>query len=920
MNYKKLNRLIALGIFLITLIMYAMTAQSSVPFWDCGEFAATSVGLEVPHPPGAPLWTLLGRLAMMVPVKIDPALKMNLVSGLTSALTIMFLYLIAVRIVTRWRNFPSDTLSSLIVFGSAAIGALTFSVTDTFWFNAVESEVYATSMLFVSSVVWLSLLWFEKADQPGSERYLLLIAYLMGLSIGVHQLSLLAYFTVALLIYFKYYEFEWRTFIYFGIIAVFSFGVIYPVIVEWLPGILDGEVQIGPIHITNSVILQLTPLALVILAIYWIFRAERLKQKIVSVSIMAALLVVLGYSTYTLVLIRANANPPINENNPGTLTGLVNYLNRVQYGEQPSIFDRRWDKNDPQHLQNYQKYESDWDFFWKYQLNHMYLRYLGWNFVGRAGDIQDAPIAFMTAPTGWYDGTKGYPARYFGIPLFIALFGIWYHFKRDWKFAFSLMAMFIVMGLALAVYFNMYEPQPRERDYFFVGSFFVLALWISVGTIGIIELIIQKLDRPKQKLYVTIATLIALFYVSPLNMYAENEYTHDRRGNYVPWDYSYNILQSCKKDAILFTNGDNDTFPLWYLQEVMGIRTDIRIVNLSLLNTDWYILQLKNETPHGAKKVPISLADNDIKSITPIEWRTTTFKLPVPPDVFHQFGITDTSIINRGYIEYTVRPTIGGGQVQGIRVQDLLVKNIIETNKWQQPIYFAVTVAPDNFDGFGQYLQMQGLALQLTPSNQRGQNEDYHIDPNIMKQCLLYTPETFYRGPHYGFLFRNLNNPHIYYDENARRLTLNYRNSFMRLAAYYLSHGDNQNAVATLDTMEARIPIKVIPLDYRIVSDIARLYFMAGAKSQFDKYAATVEKDAQKAIEQNPGDVQTPYNPYRILLDLYDMQGAYQKEIDILKKLQRIFPQERSIQDRIFQLQELISMQGNNQPDTTTKR
>jgi hypothetical protein len=189
-----------------------------------------------------------------------------------------------------------------------------------------------------------------------------------------------------------------------------------------------------------------------------------------------------------------------------------------------------------------------------------------------------------------------------------------------------------------------------------------------------------------------------------------------------------------------------------------------------------------------------------------------------------------------------------------------------------------------------------------------------------MKQCLLYTPETFYRGPHYGFLFRNLNNPHIYYDENARRLTLNYRNSFMRLAAYYLSHGDNQNAVATLDTMEARIPIKVIPLDYRIVSDIARLYFMAGAKSQFDKYAATVEKDAQKAIEQNPGDVQTPYNPYRILLDLYDMQGAYQKEIDILKKLQRIFPQERSIQDRIFQLQELISMQGNNQPDTTTKR
>ncbi|MGC8594483.1 MAG: protein O-mannosyl-transferase family [Candidatus Kryptoniota bacterium] len=920
MNYKRLNRLIALSIFLLTLVMYAMTAQSSVPFWDCGEFAATSTALEVPHPPGAPLWTLLGRLAMMVPVKVDPALKINLVSGLASALTIMFLYLIAVRIITRWRSFPSDTLSSVIVFGSAAIGALTFSVTDTFWFNAVESEVYATSMLFVSSVVWLGLLWFEKADEADSERYLLLIAYLMGLSIGVHQLSLLAFFTVALLIYFKYHEFELRTFIYFGIITILSFAVIYPVIVEWLPGILDGEVQIGPIHITNSVILQLTPLALVILAIYWIFRAERLKQKIVSVSIMAALLVVLGYSTYTLVLIRANAHPPINENNPGTLTDLVNYLNRVQYGEQPSIFNRRWDKNDPQHAQNYQKYESDWDFFWKYQLNHMYLRYLGWNFIGRAGDIQDAPVAFIKAPAGWYDGTRGYPARYFGIPLFIALFGIWYHFKRDWKFAFSFLAMFIVMGLALVVYFNMYEPQPRERDYFFVGSFFVIALWISTGTAGIVESTIERLNHPEQKVYVALVTVIVLFAFSPMWMYAQNEYTHDRRGNYVPWDYSYNILQSCKKDAILFTNGDNDTFPLWYLQEVMGIRTDIRIVNLSLLNTDWYILQLKNETPHGAKKVPISISDNDIKSITPIEWRTTTFKLPVPPDVFHQFGITDTNIINRGYVEYTVRPTIGGGQVQGIRVQDLLVKNIIETNKWQQPVYFAVTVAPDNFDGFGQYLQMQGLALQLTPLIQRGQNEDYRIDPNIMKQCLLYTPGTFHREPHYGFLFRNLNNPHIYYDENARRLTLNYRNSFMRLAAYYLSHGENQNAVATLDTMEARIPIKVIPLDYRIVSDIARLYFMAGAKSRFEKYAVIVEEDARKAIEQNPADVQTPYNPYRILLDLYDMQGAYQKEIDLLKKLQGIFPQERSIQDRISQLQELILMQGKNQPDTAGKR
>ncbi|MCL4511300.1 MAG: DUF2723 domain-containing protein [Bacteroidetes bacterium] len=921
MNFKKLNRYIAAGIFVLTLLMYGLTTQSSVAFWDCGEFAATAFSLEVPHPPGAPLFTLLGRVAMMTPFVSDAGFRINLISALASALTIMFMYLISVKVILRWKKFPTDALGAMVVFGASAIGALTYSVTDTFWFNAVESEVYALSMFFVSCVVWLGLVWFEKADEPGNEKYLLLIAYMMGLSIGIHQLSLLAYFTVALFIYFKYYEFEWRTFIYFGIITILSFAVIYPIIIEWLPGILDGDVQIGPIHITESFILKMLPLALIIAGIYGIYRAEKLNKKILSVSLMAALLVVLGYSTYTLVLVRANSHPPINENNPSTLTRLVNYLNRTQYGEQPSILDRRWDKNDPIHTQNYQKYTSDFDFFWQYQFNHMFLRYLGWNFIGRTGDIQNAPIAFTKTQDGWFDGTRGYPARYFGIPLIIALFGLWHHFKKDWKFGLAFLALFIAMGAALAVYFNMAEPQPRERDYFFVGAFFVLALWIGVGVSGIIEMVIERIKEPKTKFYAAAGLAVLAFLVLPLNMYAENRFSHDRNGNYVPWDYSYNILQSCKKDAILFTNGDNDTFPLWYLQEVMGVRTDIRIVNLSLLNTDWYILQLKNEMPHGTAKVPMSYSDQAVEQVArgPVQWRPTVVSIPVSPKDYREYGATDTSITNKAYMQFVMNPTLGGGDVQGVRVQDLVVRNIVETDKWQRPVYFAVTVSPENFIGLQNYLQMQGMALEVMPYVQRPEGGQYKINPDIMRQCLFNKPDGFYTGQHYGFRFTNMNNPNVYYDDNARRLTLNYRNSFMRLAAYYIERGDSAGMIAALDSMESKIPIEITPLDYRILSDVSRLYYLAGAKDKFEKFSTVVEKDAKAAIERNPMDIQSAYNPYRILLDIYEEKGEYQKEIGLLTKLQGMFPSEKSIQFKIQELQAMVKGRNNPEVDSLGK-
>ena len=920
MNFKHLNRYIALAIFFITLFMYRMTAQSSVAFWDCGEYAATSPALEVPHPPGAPLFTLLGRIAMMTPYVHSPALRINLISALSSALTIMLLYLIGVRVISRWKGFPQDSRGAIVVFGSAVIGAFMLAVSDSFWFNAVESSLFATALFFIAFVLWLGMLWFEKADEPGSQKYLLLAAYAMGLSIGIHILSVLVFFIIALLVYFKYYEFDWNTFIKFGLITVLGFFIIYPGIVKWIAAILHGDVNAGPFDIKHSLLIQLIPPGVVIAAIYGAYKAQKAKRWILNGALMAGLFIVLGYSTYALVYIRANAHPPINEDNPSDLKRLVAYLNRDQYGSQPIFWPRRW-SNEPQYQAGYQEYPSDFAYFIGYQLDQMYLRYIGWNFIGRTGDIQNAPVALFSTPDNsrWYDGRAGYPARYFAIPFLLAMFGLWYHFKKDWKFGLTFLAMFIIFGLALVVYFNMQDPQPRERFYFFVGSYFVMALWGGIGASGLIDLLVTKLKENRTKTLVAGATVAVLFVISPLNMFAQNLYTHNRNGNFAPFDYSYNILQSCKPNAILFTNGDNDTFPLWYLQEARGIRTDVRIVNLSLANTNWYDLQLKDERPHGAEEVPISMTNEQLQNIAPVEWKTRTFKIPVPDSVYKEFGITDTSITHKGYIQYTMKPTLNYGDISAVRAQDLLVQNIVQTNDWKRPVYFAVTVAPENFIGLSPYLQMQGLALQLTPvESTTPATEDYALNQKIMSECYLHAPKRAYRHQHYGFLFTNLNDPNIYYDDNVRMLTLNYRYGFMRLADYYANERDTTQAVATLDSMEAKVPTEVIPMKYTVMSDVARMYYALGAMKHFHKYAALVEKGALEAIKANPMDVRSYYNPYRILLGLYQEENAYEKSISLLEKLQALFPDQKGITDQINMLREEMKMQATS--DTANRK
>ncbi len=889
MREIKINHVIALVLFLISFIVYALTVQPSVPFWDCGEFIAVSYSLGVPHPPGAPFFIIIGRIATLLPIAENIAKRVNLISAFVSALTVMFLYLITVRLILRWKPNPQTFIEKISVYGAPVVGALALAFSDTFWFNAVEAEVYATSLFLMSFTIWLGMVWFEKAEDIESDRLILLIAYVIGLSIGVHLLSILTIFTLAMIVYFRFREkFDLKSFTIMGVIAVGLFFLIYKVIIFWIPSMLDD--------------MPAVPAIISVAVSYGIYYAYKHRQRILFTFLMGVLLVFLGYTTYALIIIRANDKPAINENAPDNLVRFVKYLEREQYGEQPSPFKRRWSQ-EPTHQENYQKYSSDWDFFIRYQLNHMYLRYFLWNFVGRAGDIQDAPVAFIKSESGWGKANE-FPNRYFALPLILGLWGLYYHYKKDWKMFLAYLALFVVTGLGLAVYLNMPEPQPRERDYVFVGSFFAFAIWIGIGVSGLIDIISEIIKTEIRKIY-AVAVLVVSTFVVPLNLLIQNWDDHDRSGNYVPWDYSYNLLQSCEKDAILFTNGDNDTFPLWYLQVVEGVRRDIRIVNLSLLNTDWYILQLKHEEPYGAKKVPISLSDNIIRQLGLVQWEPRDVSIPVSRQVYEKFGITDTSIINQGKITFRMPNTIQFGDIKAIRVQDVMVRDIIETNKWERPIYFAVTVSPDNFIGLDEYLRMEGLAYRVVPfKNPKGSPTFIH--EGIMRQCLFNEPEGFYRDPYYGFKFRNLDNSKVHFFETDRNLMQNYRNAFLKLAIYYYENNrDTSKVIEVLDRMESKIPNNVLPMDYRLRYDVARLYEIVGARDKFLKIAKEIEPIALEQINRDPMNIYGEYNPYVILVNLYEMMGEYQKAIDILNRVLVYYPQQYQylVKDRIARLQ-----------------
>ena len=990
MRYKILKIIIGAAVLLFSAIVLFSTVQPSVSFWDCGEFTAAAYSLQVPHPPGAPFFTILGRIFSMIPFVTNIALRVNTISVLSSAGAVTLLYLIAIKLIENYRGKEyKNFFEAITTFIAAAIGALSFSFSDTFWFNGVEAEVYAFSTFILALSVYLMMRWHERADRKDSEKYLLMIAYLMGLATGVHLMSLLAMVPIVMVIFFrKYMDDEealkktgyiflihiaaillisaamWGTqkgttpptteefqaydsrfvMITMGLSVVFiavmwkkllnrnSFYlpiivggiclfVLYPGVVKFIPGLLSQVA--GNDEVLGVIIILLIFIALG-LGIRYSIQENKPTLNLIFTSIV---FVLIGFTTFAMVIIRANQYPPMNENEPDKLTELVSYLNREQYGDFP-IFKRRFSSEAHQQA-IYTNYSSDLDFFWKYQMNHMMTRYLLWNYAGREGWTQDdgANIAPFNKIGNFFGNiinvnfNGDIKDSLFGIPFLLGLIGIYFHFRRDWKMASVFMVMFILMGYLTAFYQNQQEPQPRERDYFYVGAFFVFSIWIAIAVQGLADLIRQKVNKISLQNASVTGILLAGFVLVPLVMLRANYFTHDRSKNWVPWDYSYNLLQTCAPNAILFTNGDNDTFPLWYLQDVEGVRRDVKIANLSLLNTSWYIRLLKDHDPYGVGKVDVRLSDEQIEQIRPIQWEPKEVTIDLPrsgpelKDIAQKYGVSDSSVIKEGEMKFKMNNTLTFGNVKAIRVQDIMVKEIVEANIWKRPIYFAVTCSEDSKIGLQDYMRMEGMAFRVVPEK-RKQGVEF-INEKLVSEELQENPgysKSF--DPH--FKFRGVNNPKIFFDENHERLLQNYRNAYMRLTLYYLNTSQNDLAVKTLDQMDEKIPHLIREMPFGLLYEVANLYLNAGSKEKYEQYAKEVEKIALASLEQNPGDVQSYYNPYRVLIDIYENQKEYKKSYEIWQRIQLIYPNDPSVKANVEKYRKL-SETNTNGKDSSAK-
>ena len=925
--------------FFIPFIVYFFTMAPTASFWDCGEYIATSKILGVPHPPGSPLYLLIGNFFSNLPFLQDIGARVNLLSPIASALSVMFLYLIIVYLIEEYRGKTKSISDVLITYCPAFIASLTFAVTDSHWFNAVEAEVYSLSTFFTAIVAWLIMLWSRNLEN-WNIRYLLIIIYMFGLAIGVHLLNLLTLPFVALIIYFKKFNFKPLSFIITIFITLLTFFIIYVGFIKGIPDITNktGSLffalflpiilittifintfeKLNKLYIQIFSVISILSISILLLNSYFIHTPEQIinkkydylinmgekldsikkeidklqnsqslnyeivenkinryneigkvykselenweqlqkiddlsnlsyisliglqkplniflmllilfslpsfyfyflrinftqTQSLVNFFFSAVILIFIGYSTYVMIFIRANQNPSINENSPDTIDRALAYMNRDQYGDW-SIIDRKSTIQRPENT-NWKRYTYDKNnptvndqisFFINYQVNEMYLRYFAWQFIGR-GEREFFPWSINDLDGNSINNQKpldGINWFRYGLPLafILGLFGIIFHFSRDWKRALAVLSFFLATGLMIIVYLNQYDPQPRERDYSFVASFFAFSIWIGIGLSGIISKIRSFFEDYNIASFISISCLSFAFLFMPVKIFSKDYFQHNRSDNFVAWDYGYNLLNSCEPNGILFTNGDNDTFPLWYLQEVEGIRKDVKVINLSLLNTPWYINQLINNFP----KLPININDSYLKE--KINNKGELIKTEIP-NIYNLTYVTGTKIaldlcslssekindiecklncMNDNNISFQYRPSQGIGQ--WIPLQDVMILQIINDLGDTQPIYFATTVSSKNLIGLEKYLQMEGMVYRLL-FNKKNNDLNY----NKMKQNLTASDPSKIIKDKYDYniamqngegiyRYTNLNDSSIFYNNNIKRLVQNYRYGFITLA------------------------------------------------------------------------------------------------------------------------------------------
>lgn len=884
MKHKTIHTLVGWGIFAIALLVYLGSMAPTVSFWDCGEFVACANELEVPHPPGAPFFLLLGRLFAMLSfgnAELVPFM-VNLVSVLASAFSVLLIFWTIILLAKKMMVPKGKTATQgqfIAMLFAGAVGALACTFSESFWFNAVEAEVYALSSLFTAVVVWLIFKWDEQADEPHATRFLILIAFVMGVSIGVHLLNLLTIPALAFVVYLRKFKPSVKGVVITTGISVVLLGAIlygliqYSMDVAWwfekwfTGGIEPGGVTTGwglPFGFGATVFLILLFLAQMAFIAVTLPRAKVLEKYIPKLSrfkpilhtvALGILVVNIGYSSYSMIVIRAAAGPAINENDPSNVLSLMSYLKREQYGDRPLatgplyqnylrfslesgapmysysdaadryqfegyrqdpsyrsdqkvVFPRMWSvdhfESMPHGYKNYVSLENQghdkksmYDdtpsnaenlrFFFDYQVRHMYMRYFMWNFAGRQGDAKDMSWESgleLSKLSKMPQSMKDHPAKnhYFFLPLLLGLFGLVWQCLSKPKDGIIIGLLFLCTGLAIVIYLNQTPNQPRERDYSYVGSFQTFCIWIGLGVIGVFQLLQPVLKKKAAWVAGAIGLLIA-----PAILGIQNWDDHTRHHRYIAPDSAYNLLNSCAPNGILITNGDNDTFPLWYLQEVEDVRTDVRVVNLSLLNTDWYIDQMRDKI-NTAAPLPILLPDSKWKGVqnsrVPFQ-AGQTLRLPVNKQAVLENGAADPDESDRILAELPWKvPVHGKGKSAHLYKKDLILMDVIVNNAqdgWPRPIYFSRTAPPSAYMGLTDYFYMEGLAYRLKPvAQEQPISKDRYVAGSVDK-------ERTYDKVMNEFKYRELDNPDLYLDEHIRQTIIgSMRSTIFQTANAYL--------------------------------------------------------------------------------------------------------------------------------------
>lgn len=1008
-KFKLYNRITGWAVFVVASLVYLLTIEPTASFWDCGEYIATSYKLEVGHPPGAPLFMMIGRLFTLLAFGdvTKVALMINVMSALASSFTILFLFWSITHLGRKFfvdKNTSEEELTTgkiIAVLGAGAVGAMAYAFSDTFWFSAVEGEVYALSSLFTAVVFWAILKWENIADAKHANRWLILIAYLMGLSIGVHLLNLLAIPAIVFVYYFRKYKVSTKGLIYTSIIAVLILGMVqYGIIMGFVDLAAKFELlfvnSFGLPYSSGIIFYILLVVGGIVYGIYYSIQ----KKKILLNNILTILAVILiGYSSYGMILIRSGANPPIDENNPENVFALLSYLNREQYGDRPLFYgqyynapvtgrnetkkyyiqkDGKYEVSDTKieyeyderfctffprmysssrnHISGYKGWASikgksvkitdnsgktrteqkptfveNVRFFLKYQIGHMYFRYFMWNFAGRQNDIQGhggftkgrwlSGIPFIDNPRlgpqdNIPDNLKNNKARntYFLLPLLFGIFGMIWQLKRQ-KYDFWILALFFFFtGVAIILYTNQTPYQPRERDYAYAGSFYVFAIWIGLSVLGLFQLFAQKANEK----IVAIGVSTLSFLLVPTIMGAENWDDHDRSGRYTVVDFARNYLNSCAENAILFTFGDNDTFPLWYAQEVEGIRTDVRVVNMSLLGTDWYIDQMKMKA-YKSEPLPISLKHEkyrqgsldvapvyervkgnehfDLKQVMEFlasEAEGTKLNTPGYPEMDYvptkrfKISVDKDKVLKNGIVpakfKDKILPEIKWSISKNYLYKgDMAMMDILAHNNWERPIYFAVGTSPNSFLNLSEYLQFNGFAYKLVPIK-----TPYTDEENIG----IIDTDTLYYNIMEKYTWGRMNAEDVFIDQQNRRVAsvMSIRQAFWRLAKALINENKNEKAIKVLDKCVELMPNERYPYDFDFMPIIKNYY-----------NAKATEK-ANKLTEE--------------------MSQILQQEIDYYYRLPQYYATVHSYEQKkaVYLLQELINYaQQNNQSDIVLK-